>query len=120
MKTLAAAAIAALSLGACVSLPQRDKLDGPPSQTHQSAKAPRVVADCIAAEWRKIRAVGTELVIDVAPVGTGWRVTQKLGPSVSRVAQVDAQGSGSATKFWNLSMDFGATAPPVLAVGTCQ
>ena len=120
MKSVFAACAGALSLCACVSLPQRDSLDKPASITHESRKPPRQVADCIAAEWRKARVVGSELAVDVVPQGAGLRVTMKVGGALSRVAQIDAQGTGSGTQLWNLSMDFGATAPPVLAVRDCQ
>lgn len=120
MKLAIAAACGTLGLCACVSLPQRDSLDKPASITHESKKAPRVVADCIALEWKKTRVVGSELAVDVQPQGAGLRVTMKVGGAPSRVAQVDPQGSGSGTQLWNLSMDFGATAPAVLAVRDCQ
>ncbi len=119
----AAAAAAALALGACVGGPighGGDRLEQPAKTTYSSSKSPRAFADCVQAGWKTMRLKGSAIGSSVRAEGAALRVELKLDDKPDQVLLVDAEGAGSKARHWNLGRYFGDKPVQVVAIETCR
>ena len=109
-----------LSAG-CGSVPPRDKLDGPPGKTYQSARTPAAYAQCVTPRWRAITVVSGAPVVETVPGANGsLRMTLKVDGAISRVLEVLPEGRGATVRYWNNSIDLGSGTPTsVKAIEEC-
>lgn len=97
---IALSSAAALLVG-CTTSPMDAKSKGPTLEL-QSSKSAKIVAVCIADKWENIYRVGS---LNVRPTTNGYAVIQQDqfmgGKDIPFLADVEDQGTGSATTYYN-------------------
>lgn len=132
MKKLIILTVAVLSISACSTSPNKIRASGP-DQVFSSEKDAKDVSSCVENKWSAwVNKFGDWGVVNSAEIATGYSVSaQSYGTdpedgsgqkptTVNYLADIENEGSGSVTKFYQyFSFNLGDN-PFFAAVAECQ